>query len=121
MLETVRSSLSWPTLDARERCASEATPSAFRHPCPCGWGALPYVWFSHLRVADPPCEAGGTRGNDAARKTREMAQADPPPRRVADLETKPLAVVREEQGARRMTQDDVTLVTIVPGAIDERG
>ena len=78
-------------------------------------------WFSHLRVADPPCEAGGTSGNDAARMTRDMAQPDPPPRRLADLETKPLTVVGEEQGARRMRQDDMTLVTIVAGAIDGRG
>ena len=50
-----------------------------------------------------------------------MAPANPPPRRFADLETKPLALVEEEQGARRMRQDDETLVTIVAGAIDGRG
>ena len=61
-------------------------PSAAYHPCPCGWAALPCVWFSQLRVADPPCEAGGTRGNDATRMIGAMAQANPPPRRFGDFE-----------------------------------
>ena len=43
------------------------------------------------------------------------------PTRFGDFETKPLAVVLGEQGVRRMRQDDVTLVVIVAGAIDERG
>ena len=41
--------------------------------------------------------------------------------RFGDFETKPLELVMGEQGARRMRQDDVTLVVIVAGAIDERG
>jgi len=32
-----------------------------------------------------------------------------------------MAIELEEQGVRRMRQDDVTLVVIVAGAIDERG
>ena len=43
------------------------------------------------------------------------------PTRFGDFETKPLELVMGEQGARRMRQDDVTLVVIVAGAIDERG
>ena len=35
--------------------------------------------------------------------------------RFGDFETKPLAIVLEEQGVRRMRQDDVTLVVIVAG------
>jgi len=43
--------------------------------------------------------------------------------RLCALQTREdlLVLVQEEQGARRMRQDDVTLVVIVAGAIDERG
>ncbi len=43
------------------------------------------------------------------------------PTRFGDVETRPLAVVLGEQGARRMRQDDVTLVVLVARGIDERG
>ena len=42
-------------------------------------------------------------------------------RRFGDFRAIFLVVDRDERDARRMRQDDVTLVMIVAGAIDERG
>ena len=42
-------------------------------------------------------------------------------RRFGDFRAIFLVVDRDERDARRMRQDDVTLVVIVAGAIDERG
>ena len=43
------------------------------------------------------------------------------PTRFGDFETTPLERVMRDLGARRMRQDDVTLVVIEAGGIDERG
>ncbi len=89
--------------------ARGASPRGFRSPFVGRMAELPFCRFTLVPYQEPHLWDSG--GKMLSRVLR----------RFGDFRAIFLVVDRDERDARRMRQDDVTLVVIVAGAIDERG